>query len=264
MAELAITAALTIAQRIIQRFDTLSKVDTTAKKLLGLVGHVEWALSEAQARGLLQSTGGNAMLASVGRVNGALGRLEEWIDRYDKQGEKGKIARLMDYFHAGTNLEELEQLSTDLDQECQALGLQLNLETFACVKQLLEQQKLVITLIYDLVRQPRLDESSLAEKIGKIAKIGVADVMRELKGVTEKINLLPDPGNFEKVMTVHKKCLERLKDKEDSPRKLVDHGNLKFQHCLDIAPFHSKEWLARGGRKPLGNTSRVCKIPHNP
>jgi hypothetical protein len=257
MAESAVQLALNLAVRIIRRFETLAEADATAARLLALVSNVQYALRDAQNR--------DYHLGSqlVDNVREKLQKLEDWILRYEQHGNtgqgKGKITRLLDYFHAGKNLEELKRLSQELDEACRCLGLQLNLETCAGIKQIIEQQKIIAAMAFDLVQKHTggPDDDSLAQKMAGATNIAVTDIKADLSiNMAYLRQMEMNVGEILRIVIDIQKLL--MRDEANLPGPPPQN----FKQCLEMAPFDILEWKERWkGEKSGGMIMLFIFVP---
>jgi hypothetical protein len=245
MAELAASAAISMALALKSQFDKMCEADSTAKSLYGLVRNVAYTLQDALNRKVFASPSSNTLL-NIEIVHSRLAELNQWISNYMQAGKtKGILRRLRDYFLAGGNLDELNRLSVELDGAMRCLGLALNMETCAGVQRLIQRQSTVAQHVFHIVQQHsgKSDDPHLAEKIAKLTNMAISDVKKELAENMQLFRRVDD--NVQDIKSMLQKLILRVESNKKQERDSMEPEDL--QGCLELAPFGNLEWVERGG-----------------
>ena len=241
MAETAASLAIGLVSALIRQLQTMAAADATARKFLQLVKNVAYTLQGAQERGAFRSSPGS-ILQNLKILHSALQRLEKWINDYNHAGRtKGRLARMRDYFYAGKNLEELNNLCKEIDDAIKCLDLSLNLEICAGVKDLVEQQSGVAREVFDMIQKHSgsADDRELAEAIAKKTDIAIDDVKQELKSSIEQLRIVDD--NVKKILAMVE-GLYFLQVKSANVAPGISESEDVAQ-SLELAPFSVAEWV---------------------
>jgi hypothetical protein len=239
MAETVASLAISLANALINRVRAMAAVDDAAKKLLEIVKSLCYTLEEARERGTFRSSA-SSTYQYISTVHSKLQDLELWITNYHNAGKsRGMLRRMRDYFFAGSNLEELQGLSQDLDHAFKCLNLSLSLEISAGVKELVQQQSSIAQQVVGIIQQHsgKADDHELAEIIAKKTNFAIDSVKHEL--ATGIQDLRGDVGYI-------REKVDKLCQLLEANMNVTAQGTAPpddVAHCLELAPFSKSEWV---------------------